>query len=74
MNIQSPRQALGLDPRGGPIQTFLVKSGTPRRPRVVRGEGIYYWDDAGRRYIDVSSGPVANNLGSGNRRVLEAMQ
>jgi len=74
MNLQSPRQALGLEPRGGPIQTFLAKSGTPRRPRVVRGEGIYYWDDAGRRYIDVSSGPVANNLGSGNRRVLEAMQ
>jgi adenosylmethionine-8-amino-7-oxononanoate aminotransferase len=74
MNVQSPRQALGLDPRGGPIQTFLVKSGTPRRPRVVRGEGIYYWDDTGRRYIDVSSGPVANNLGSGNKRVLEAMR
>jgi adenosylmethionine-8-amino-7-oxononanoate aminotransferase len=74
MNAQNPRSPLGHDPRGGPIQVFLAKSGTPRRPRVVRGEGIYFWDDQGRRFIDVSSGPVANNLGSGNKRVLAAMQ
>ena len=65
---------LGEDQRGGPIQVFLAKPGTPRRPRIARGEGIYLWDEAGRRYIDVSSGPVANNLGSGNARVLEAMR
>lgn len=74
MNLHNPRPALGVEPRGGPIQVFLAKTGTPRRPRVVRGEGIYFWDDQGRRYIDVSSGPVANNLGSGNARVLEAMR
>ena len=32
------------------------------------------WDTAGRRYIDVTSGPVAVNLGHGNARVLRAMQ
>jgi adenosylmethionine-8-amino-7-oxononanoate aminotransferase len=32
------------------------------------------WDTAGRRYIDVTSGPVAVNLGHGNARVLEVMR
>jgi adenosylmethionine-8-amino-7-oxononanoate aminotransferase len=32
------------------------------------------WDTAGRRYIDVTSGPVAVNLGHGNERVLRAMR
>lgn len=74
MKGQNTRLPLGVAPSGGPIQVFLAKSGTPRRPRVARGEGIYFWDDQGRRYIDVSSGPVANNLGSGNPRVLAAMR
>jgi len=74
MSVPNLLTPLGQDPRGGPIQVFLSKYGTPRRPRIARGEGIYMWDESGRRYIDVSSGPVANNLGHGNRRVLEAMQ
>lgn len=67
-------EPLGKDARGGPLQVFFARPGTPRKPRIVRGEGLYMWDDAGRRYIDVSSGPVANNLGHGNPRVLEAMR
>lgn len=73
MSTIADRGLLGQDPSGGPIQVFFQKPGTPRRPRVVRGDGLYMWDDAGRRYLDVSSGPVANNLGHGNQRVLEAM-
>lgn len=74
MNIDNARTPLGEAPSGGPIQVFFSKPGSARKPRVVRGEGLYMWDDTGRRYIDVSSGPVANNLGHGNRRVLDAMQ
>jgi adenosylmethionine-8-amino-7-oxononanoate aminotransferase len=72
---QSPpqRKAIGAEPHGGPIQTFFLKKGTPRRPTIARAEGIYMWDSDGRRYIDASSGPVASNLGHGNARVLEAM-
>ena len=65
---------LGTKGPGEPIQVFLAPAGTPRRPRIARGEGIYMWDEHGRRYIDVSSGPIANNLGHGNRRVIEAMR
>jgi len=71
---QPGRPNLGAKDHGEPVQVFFVPPGTPRLPRVDRGEGIYFWDTEGRRYIDVSSGPVANNLGSGNPRVLAAMQ
>lgn len=74
MTRPDDRPALGHDPRGGPIQVFFNRPGTARKPRIVRGEGLYMWDDAGRRYIDASAGPVANNLGHGNPRVLEAIR
>ena len=45
-----------------------------RRPVIDRAEGIYIWDQDGRRYIDGSSGPVAVNIGHGNRNVLDAMK
>ncbi|NQV59188.1 MAG: aspartate aminotransferase family protein, partial [Alphaproteobacteria bacterium] len=46
---------------------------TPERPVVDRGEGIYLWDQDGKRYIDGSSGPQTANIGHGNVRVREAM-
>lgn len=45
-----------------------------RRPLVDRAEGIYVWTEDGRRFIDGSSGPVAVNLGYGNKNVLDAMK
>jgi len=68
------RAPLGSMSQGEPVQVFLAPTGSARLPRVARGEGIYFWDTDGNRYIDVSSGPVANNLGSGNARVLGAMR
>lgn len=59
-------------PQGGPVQLFFLKNGLPRRPMVDRGEGIYLWDTAGRRYIDASSGPIAANIGHANARVIAA--
>lgn len=58
--------------RGGPVQAFYQRPGEARRPVVARGEGIYLWDTAGKRYIDASSGPIAVNIGHGNQRVAEA--
>ena len=43
------------------------------RPIVDRAEGIYMWDDQGRRYIDAASGAVNVNVGHGNRVVTGAM-
>src|ERR687894_534805 len=61
-------------PIGGPADLFFSGDDPVPRPTMVRGEGIPLWDADGRRYIDVSSGPVATNLGHGNDRVARAMQ
>lgn len=38
---------------------------TRRYPRIVRGEGCYLFDDAGRRYLDACGGAFTVNLGHG---------
>lgn len=64
----------GADLRGGAVSAFFRPASAGRLPMIDRAEGIYMWDTQGRRYIDGTSGPVATNLGHGNRRVLEAMK
>lgn len=65
--------AIGTLPRGEPIQVFAMPPGAPAKPSIARAEGLNLWDTTGRCYLDASSGPVAYNLGYGNRRVLDAM-
>src|SRR3954451_19254383 len=38
------------------------------------GEGVYFYDRQGRRYLDFLSQLFQGNLGHGNRRVIEAIQ
>lgn len=45
----------------------------PRDLTIVRGEGSYVWDDAGRRYLDCVSGVAVNALGHGNAAVRDAI-
>lgn len=40
---------------------------------LARGEGVYVWDNEGKRYIDGSSGPVCVVIGHGVREVAEAV-
>jgi adenosylmethionine-8-amino-7-oxononanoate aminotransferase len=42
-------------------------------PRIVRGEGSYLFDAAGRRYLDGSGGPAAFCIGHGNREINAAI-
>src|SRR5262245_5101524 len=44
------------------------------RPTIDRAEGIYMWDETGRRYIDGASSAVNVNIGHGNRNVIDAMK
>lgn len=39
-------------------------------PTVVRGEGVYLFDDAGRRYIDASGGAAVSCLGHSHPKVI----
>ena len=47
----------------------------PLLPQVIcdRGEGIYLFDQDGKRYIDFSGGPHVVSIGHGDKRVREAM-
>lgn len=73
MTIATHNEPVGIEPHGGGMQTFAAKAGAKRHPRIARGDGVYIWDTDGRRFFDVSSGPVACNLGHGNKRILSAM-
>lgn len=46
---------------------------TAMYPTIVRGEGLYFFDDTGKRYLDGSSGAVVANIGHGVPEVLAAM-
>lgn len=67
MNDQTPRHG-----RNEPSSMFFWP--TADRPMAVRGEGIFIWDDEGRRYVDASCGPQTTNIGHNNRHVVEAMR
>jgi adenosylmethionine-8-amino-7-oxononanoate aminotransferase len=42
-------------------------------PRAVRGEGVYLFDEEGRRYLDASGGAVVANLGHGVSEIADAV-
>jgi len=58
---------------GGAQDLFYSNSEEFPRPTIVRGEGIFLWDDQGNSYIDASSGPVTCNIGHSNKRVINTM-
>jgi adenosylmethionine-8-amino-7-oxononanoate aminotransferase len=60
-------------PIGGTQDIFFPRSGVRDVPTIVAGDGVYLVDEAGRRLLDVCSGPFLANLGQGNERVLSAM-
>jgi adenosylmethionine-8-amino-7-oxononanoate aminotransferase len=43
------------------------------RPMISHGEGIYLFDESGKRYIDGSGGPLVVNVGHGRMEIVEAM-
>jgi taurine--2-oxoglutarate transaminase len=48
--------------------------GTVNPIPMVRGEGIYFWDASGKRYIDMNSQLMCVNIGHGDRRVIDAIK
>lgn len=43
------------------------------RPKIAYGQGIYLYDESGKRYIDGSGGPLVVNVGHGRTEIVEAM-
>src|SRR4051795_11131432 len=72
---------------GVPINSAGVASGSdpcsghhyfPRNPvgsylSLVRGEGVYVFDQAGRRFLDGASGAAVVCLGHGNARIADRL-
>ena len=60
----------------GPANTgshVFYRKLTRRYPRIVRGEGCYLFDDAGRRYLDGCGGAFTVNAGHGVREIADAI-
>lgn len=71
--VRSNERELGQGPDTGEISHLFYQSGL-KRPLVDRADGIYLYDNTGRRVIDGSSGAMVVNIGHGNRNVLDAMK
>ncbi len=56
------------------VQRFWTGRAGRQPPAIERASGLHIWDRDGKRYIDVTSGPIAVNIGHGNERVLAAMR
>ena len=41
---------------------------------MVRGDGVYFWDADGKRYLDWSSQSFNLNIGHSNPKVIQAIQ
>ena len=55
------------------LQSWSKQRGLNPIP-VVKGEDIYFWDDQGNRYTDMSSQLVNMNLGFGNKAIGDAIK
>ena len=55
-------------------QSYLFYQTRNPRPFLDRGEGVYLFDESGKRYIDASSGAMVSNIGHSNPRVLAKMK
>ncbi|MFA5139319.1 MAG: aspartate aminotransferase family protein [Elusimicrobiota bacterium] len=58
---------------GYPAGNLLYRKLKRNFPRIVRGEGCWLYDDAGKRYLDACGGAVVANLGHGVHEIGEAM-
>ncbi len=60
--------------KGGQEGGHLFYQTRNPRPFLDRGEGIYLFDESGKRYIDACSGAMVSNIGHSNPRVLAKMK
>jgi acetylornithine/succinyldiaminopimelate/putrescine aminotransferase len=55
-------------------QNLALPSSTPLSIEIVKAEGIYMFDDKGKRYVDLVSGVAVNNLGHRHPKVIKAIK
>lgn len=60
-------------PYGYPRGHVFYRKLTRPYPLVTHGEGVYLYDETGKRYIDGSGGALVANIGHGHKEILERM-
>ncbi|NMD72256.1 aspartate aminotransferase family protein [Bacillus sp. DNRA2] len=56
-------------------QSYLIKPVLDANyPMIDYGKGVYLYDQAGKKYLDASSGAVTSNIGHGVPEIIEAMK
>ena len=58
---------------GGTQDVFYSRASSVPLPMMARAEGVWFWDEGGKAYIDASSGPMVSAVGHCNPHVIEAM-
>lgn len=58
---------------GHPQGHVFYRKMSRQRPRLSHGEGVYLFDDEGKRYLDASGGPLVVNVGHGRKEVADAI-
>jgi taurine---2-oxoglutarate transaminase len=56
------------------LSSWAVQGSMAQAPVAVRGEGRFFWDEDGNKYLDLASGLVSTNLGHGHPKVVKAIQ
>jgi adenosylmethionine-8-amino-7-oxononanoate aminotransferase len=56
-----------------PPSALLRRSFRKAFPPAVRGEGVYLWDQTGKRYLDFSGSAAVNFIGHGVQAIVAAM-
>jgi len=46
---------------------------TRKLPQIVRGEGVYLYDNHDKKYLDASGGAIVVNVGHGVKEIVDAM-
>jgi 4-aminobutyrate aminotransferase-like enzyme len=72
MNVKPPLTAVA--PAADPESVLDHYFYAPDEMRAVRGEGIYLYDEDGRRYLDCSSGTFNLSLGYSHPEIVQAVR
>jgi len=54
------------------MSDYLFYQSSVRLPTIDRADGIYAWDQGGKRYVDASSGAMVTQLGHAHPAIVEA--
>lgn len=65
----------GIKEKGMKYNLYSWSAQSKINPIVItKAEGIYFWDEDGNKYYDMSSQLVNSNLGHGNKAIIDAIK